>query len=94
MQLGYSVEMNLKDNWNSIEVKDSLRAYYNNWTPHPDYFVIIGDHPVVPGEMKTSYEYGDWATDLYYGCMDDETDWTPTFQEAEFLFPVQSRHFR
>lgn len=92
MQLGYSVEMNLKDNWNSIEVKDSLRAYYNNWTPHPDYFVIIGDHPVVPGEMKTSYEYGDWATDLYYGCMDDETDWTPDISRGRISVssPVQA----
>ncbi len=76
MQLGYSVEINLKNDWNAVEVKDTLRAYYNNWTPHPDYYVIIGDHPDVPGEMKTS-DYGNWATDLYYACMDDATDWAP-----------------
>lgn len=74
-QLGYSVEIVSKSGWTSAQIKDSIHSRYHNWSPHPDYFVIIGDHDLVPGEIHQDPNYGDdFATDLYYACMDGPAD--------------------
>ncbi len=76
-QLGYSVEIVSKPNWSSSLVKSEIHNRYNNWVPKPDYVVFIGDHTEVPGEVKTNSMGDDFATDLYYTCMDGVNDYYP-----------------
>ncbi|MCK5027982.1 MAG: hypothetical protein KAR57_00005, partial [Bacteroidales bacterium] len=79
-QLGYSVDVVSKSSWTAEEVKDAVHARYNTWTIKPDYFVIIGDHTgsyAVPGTIKQEPEGDDFATDLYYACMDEGLDHVP-----------------
>ncbi|HNX07881.1 MAG TPA: C25 family cysteine peptidase, partial [Bacteroidales bacterium] len=75
-QLGYSVEIVSRSNWTSTLVKTEVHNRYQSWIPKPDYFVIIGDHDKVPGEIHQDPSYGDnFATDLYYACMDGSNDY-------------------
>ncbi len=80
-QLGYAVEIVSKDSWTSSEVKNEIQTRYDMWVPHPDYFVILGDHTgpyAVPGNVKQDPYYGDtFVTDLDYACMDGSSDWHP-----------------
>lgn len=71
-QLGYSVEVVSQGSWTTNDIKDAIHDRYDNWTPKPDYFLIIGDQPDVPGEMMGSH-----PTDLYYACMDGPSDYIP-----------------
>lgn len=78
-QLGYSVEVVAQSSWTAEEVKTAISSRYHNWTPKPDYFVIVGDHSgnfAVPGELHT-IDGDSFATDLYYACMDGASDWHP-----------------
>jgi len=79
-QLGYSVEVISRSSWTSAQIKSELYNRYQSWIPKPDYFVIIGDHDKVPGEIHTSppdpfIASGNFATDLYYACMDGPSDY-------------------
>ena len=80
-QLGYSVEVVSQSSWTASQVKTEIQDRYNSWTVKPDYFLIIGDHTgsyAVPGEVhQDPYDGDDFATDLYYACMDGSTDWHP-----------------
>ncbi|MBI4647063.1 MAG: DUF1573 domain-containing protein, partial [Bacteroidia bacterium] len=77
-QMGLTVDIVSKSSWTAAQVKDSIRVRYMTWSPKPDYFVIIGDHDKVPGEIYTDPYYGDnFATDLYYACMDGTGDYFP-----------------
>ena len=71
-QLGYSVEIVSNSNWSSSTVKNEIQTRYNLWDPKPDYFLIFGDHENVPGQIVSNF-----ATDLYYACMDGASDFTP-----------------
>lgn len=75
-QLGYAVEIISRSNWTSTLVKSEVHNRYQSWVPKPDYFVILGDHDKVPGEIHQDPSYGDnFATDLYYACMDGAYDY-------------------
>lgn len=75
-QLGYEVEVFSKSSWTAAQVKDTIHRCYTRWMP--DYFVIIGDHDYVPGEIKQDPSYGEsFATDLYYACVDGVNDYYP-----------------
>ena len=79
-QMGYSVEVVSKNAWTAAQVKDSIHARYARWNIKPDYFVIIGDHTgnfAVPGEIHNSPNNNDFATDLYYACMNGANDYVP-----------------
>ncbi len=80
-QLGYSVEVVSQSSWTAAQVKTAIETRYDSWNPKPDYFLIIGDHTgsyAVPGEIHQDPSYGDdFATDLYFACMDGGTDWHP-----------------
>ncbi|MCD4818695.1 MAG: hypothetical protein K8S23_08380, partial [Candidatus Cloacimonetes bacterium] len=80
-QMGYSVEVVSQSSWTAAQVKTQISTRYNSWTPKPDYFVIIGDHTgsyAVPGEIhQDPYDGDNFATDLYFACMDGSTDWHP-----------------
>jgi len=73
-QLGYTVEVVSQDSWTTEQVDNAIEIRFNSWTPHPDYFVIIGDNEQVPGEMVPHYkpQYGDLVTDLYYAVIDEQ----------------------
>ncbi len=75
MQLGFDVEILSKDSWTAPEIKDSIHQRYHNWTPKPDYFVIIGDQEDVPGEIHQAYDGDDYATDLFFSTMDGASDY-------------------
>ncbi len=79
-QLGYSVELVSKSSWTADEVKTAIHSRYAAWIPKPDYFVIIGDHTgtyAVPGEVHNVTRNETFATDLYFACMDGNSDWHP-----------------
>jgi len=76
-QKGYSVEVVSQSSWTSAQVKDAIHSRYASWSPHPDYFVIIGDHDgsyAVPGEFLVDSAF---VSDLYYACMDGANDYFP-----------------
>ncbi len=80
-QMGYTVEVVSQSSWTATQVKTEIENRYNAWTPKPDYFVIIGDHTgsyAIPGQIEQDPSYGDdFATDLYFACMDGGSDWHP-----------------
>jgi PKD repeat protein len=74
-QMGYTTKIVSKDIWTSQEVNDSIHYYYQNYSPPPDYFVILGSHDDVPAkEINTT---GSFVSDLYYACMDSINDFHP-----------------
>lgn len=76
-QQGYKTLLVEQNNWTAALVKDTIHALYEQNQPHPDYFVIIGDHEDVPGEVLQSPTDEPFATDLYYACMNGGTDYFP-----------------
>ncbi len=81
-QLGYSAEVVSQSSWTATQVKSEISTRYHSWTPKPDYFVIIGDHDgsfAVPAEIHQTNDNPpeDFATDLYFACMDGTGDWHP-----------------
>lgn len=75
-KLGYSVEVVSRSSWTYTEIESEVHQRYQNWTPKPDYVVIIGDHDKTPGKFITG-SYGDFATDLYVVCMNGSGDYYP-----------------
>ena len=78
-QLGYRVEIVSHNNWTDQMVDDSIYQRYQNWSPKPGYFVIIGDQADVPGKiLPTSDSIPEYfASDLYYASMDSANDYFP-----------------
>ena len=77
-QMGYTVEVVSQSSWTTAQVRNAVHSRYANWTPKPDYMVIIGDHQFVPAEMFTTPSYNDpFGSDLYYVCMDGTGDYVP-----------------
>ncbi|MCG8699941.1 MAG: C25 family cysteine peptidase, partial [Bacteroidales bacterium] len=76
-QMGYSTDIVSASSWTASMVKDSIHTRYHNWSPKPDYFVIIGDHTgafAVPGEVLNT-PGPNFSSDLYYACMDGAGDY-------------------
>jgi len=76
-QMGYSVEVVSSNSWTSANVKAAVHNRYINWTPKPDYLLIIGDHQDVPAKMIYNSNNELFGTDLYYVCMDGNSDYVP-----------------
>lgn len=74
-QMGFRTEIISRSQWNSGQVKNAIHSRYANYSPKPDYFVIIGDHNDVPGEILTGSN-GSFASDHYYACMGGPSDYT------------------
>lgn len=74
--LGFGCEIVSQPSWTSAEVKTVINQRYTSWPTKPEYFVIIGDHENVPGEVKYRPNYGNYTTDLYYACMGGVDDYT------------------
>ncbi len=91
-QMGYTVRIVKSASWTSAQVKDSIRGLYMAWSPKPDYFVIIGDHEQVPGQIL--YDPADnepFASDLYYACMDGGTDYMPHMAHGRISVTTESQ---
>lgn len=76
-QLGYTVDVVSRALWDTLQVKDSIKTRYLNYTPKPDYFVIIGDQQDIPGCARRAPDNRVFYTDLYFACMDGPTDYLP-----------------
>jgi hypothetical protein len=77
-QLGFTVEVVSGNNWTVASVKNEVHTRYANWTPKPDYLLIIGDHGDVPAEIRYTPSLNDpFGTDLYYVCMNGSGDYVP-----------------
>lgn len=81
-QLGYSTEIISSSVWTVANIKTEVKSRYQNWTPKPDYLLIMGDHQDVPAEIRLSPSDGtsgpqNFGTDLYYVCMDGLNDYVP-----------------
>ncbi|MFC1734157.1 C25 family cysteine peptidase, partial [candidate division KSB1 bacterium] len=88
-QLGYTVEIISKSSWTSSDVKNEIHSIYQNLTPKPDYFVIIGDHPDVPGEVLNTMGSA-FASDLYYACMDGSNDFIADMAQGRITVSNQT----
>lgn len=66
-QLGHKVELIDGTGMTSAQVKTEVHTRYHAWTPKPDFLLIIGDHPDIPGQVIVG-SYGTFATDQYYVC--------------------------
>ena len=72
--LGFNVHLAVNDSWTSSSIKTAVANTYQSY-PNLYYLLIIGDHEDVPGENSiTKYPC---VTDLYYGCLDGNNDYTP-----------------
>ncbi|HRZ48637.1 MAG TPA: C25 family cysteine peptidase, partial [Bacteroidales bacterium] len=72
-QLGHKVEIISGSTWSEATVQNAITMRYNAWTPKPDFVLIIGDYPDVPGRVITG-SYGTYSTDLYFVCMGGSND--------------------
>lgn len=77
-QMGHRVEVIDGTGMTSANIKTEVHNRYNGWTPKPDFLLIIGDHPDIPGEVITG-SYGTFATDLYYVCTGPGNDFVADF---------------
>lgn len=68
MQLGFHPEIIADHSWTASQVKTAIHSRYASYTPKPDFFVIIGDHSTVPGEVHTTHGRT-YATDHFYSVM-------------------------
>ncbi len=76
-QLGYSVEVVSASSWTTADVKTAVHTRFQNWTPKPDYLLIIGDDEDVPAETYYTDANEAFGSDLYYVCMDGNGDFVP-----------------
>ncbi len=72
-QLGHKVEIIDGTGMTSAAIKNAVYTRYQNWTPKPDYLLIIGDHPDISGQLING-SYGTFASDLYYVCTGSGND--------------------
>ena len=73
--LGFNVKVILKDSWTCTSVKSQVQEIYDN-DKNLYYLLIVGDHEDIPSNFSSIGPHTH-ATDLYYGCMDGESDYTP-----------------
>ncbi len=66
-------------------VKAYIKNAYDNWPIPPSYVLLVGDTDTIATYTGPVI---DTSTDLYYGCMDGETDWHPDIGRGRF--PVRS----
>lgn len=74
---GYTVYEAYDENWTPEKIKSTIRNLYQE---HSDlqYLMIVGDHSLVPGEVKIAQPYEtssaqeEFITDFYYGCMESD----------------------
>ena len=88
-QMGYSVDIVLKDNWTTNQIQDSISTRYNAWFPRPDFFVLIGDNEQMPAQLVGTQN--NIHSDLYYACMDGVGDFFPDMAKGRISVSSQWR---
>ncbi|MDC1107065.1 C25 family cysteine peptidase [Prolixibacteraceae bacterium] len=77
---GFNTEVISRDKWVAKDVKKAIHDKYRSLPNHLQYFLIIGDHEDVPGELYKKKSSGgkqtEYASDLYYACLDGAKDYT------------------
>jgi PKD repeat protein len=74
-QMGYHCEVISAPSWTSPQIKAAVAQRYQAYSPHPSYLVLLGDHDLMPGEIhQDPLNTENFATDLYYACMDGPGD--------------------
>ena len=66
-QMGHVVEIIDGTGMTSATIKNEVHTRYHSWTPKPDFLLIIGDHPDIPGQVING-AHGTFASDQYYVC--------------------------
>ncbi len=66
-------------------VKAYIQNAYDTWPVPPSYVLLVGDTDTIATYTGPIIET---STDLYYGCMDGESDWHPDIGRGRF--PVRS----
>lgn len=93
-QLGQAVRIIINDNWSAELIKTTVYGIYHSCSPSPQYLLILGDHEFLPGEFHSYMMVGDFATDLYYACMDGPDDYFPDMGMGRISVktPEQAHH--
>lgn len=78
---GKRVHIAMKNLWTTEEIKSIIKEKYNSLSL--DYVLMIGDEYDIPSEY--SIKMNKHVTDLYYGCMDGEDDYTPDVYMGRIL---------
>lgn len=73
--LGFNVHIKIENSWTPNSVKETVKNLYAKKNSLY-YMLIVGDQEDVPGSYST-HGYASHVTDLWYGCMDGENDFTP-----------------
>ncbi|MFO7722320.1 MAG: C25 family cysteine peptidase [Bacteroidales bacterium] len=76
-QLGYTVEVIAGTGWTYTAMKNEVHSRYQQWTPKPDYLLLIGDHDRLPAEMVINPANEIFGTDLHLVTMGGPNDYTP-----------------
>ena len=75
-QMGLKTEIVSQPSWTVQQVTSAVHSRYHSYIPRPDYLLILGDHDHVPGQL-IPVDNTNFATDLYYVCMDGSADHYP-----------------
>ncbi len=76
-QLGYTVEVVAGYNWTFTAMKNAVHSRYQQWTPKPDWLLIIGDDDRMPAEMVLNPANELFGTDLHLVTMSGPSDYVP-----------------
>ena len=72
--MGFNVHLEASDSWTPSSIKTTVLNTYQSY-PNLYYLLIIGDNEDVPSQYSS--HLNTHITDLYYGCLDGESDYTP-----------------
>ncbi|HRZ41527.1 MAG TPA: C25 family cysteine peptidase [Bacteroidales bacterium] len=76
-QLGFSVEVVSGGGWTFNAMKNEVQSRYQQWTPKPDYVLVIGDHDRMPAQMVINPDNEQYGTDLHLVTMGGGNDYVP-----------------
>jgi hypothetical protein len=90
-QLGYTVEVIAGTNWAYAAMKNEVHTRYQQWSPKPDYLLVIGDHDRLPAEMVTNPANEIFGTDLHLVTMGGPNDYTPEMAKGRISVATASQ---
>lgn len=76
-QLGFTVEVISGGGWTYNSMQNEVHSRYQQWTPKPDYVLVIGDHDRMPAQMVINPDNEQYGTDLHLVTMGGGNDFVP-----------------
>lgn len=76
-QLGFTVEVVAGTGWTFNSMQSAAHTRYQQWTPKPDYLLIVGDHDRMPAQMLLNPDFEQFGTDLHLVTMGGANDHIP-----------------